>query len=60
MKHVSLRWKLFALFLGVSLSLFVILNTIGLNIMQEKMLTRRKEELYQDGTAYVSNYLLNS
>jgi len=60
MKHVSLRWKLFVLFLGVSLSLFVILNTIGLNIMQEKMLTRTKEELYQDGTVYVSNYLLSS
>ena len=59
MKHVSLLWKLLLLFLGLSVTLFVILNTAGLNLMQEKMLTRTKEELYQDGTAYVSKYLLN-
>ncbi len=59
MKHVSLLWKLLVLFLLVSLSLFVILNTMGLDIMQDKMLSRTKEELYQDGTTYVSNYLLN-
>ena len=58
MKHVSLLWKLILLFLGVSVSLFVILNTVGLDIMQDKMLARTKEELYQDGTAYVSKYLL--
>ncbi|MBP3569571.1 MAG: HAMP domain-containing protein [Lachnospiraceae bacterium] len=59
MKHVSLLWKLMALFLGLSLSLFVIFNTIGLDLMQDKMLARTKEELYQDGTYYVSNYLMN-
>ncbi|MBQ6696922.1 MAG: HAMP domain-containing protein [Lachnospiraceae bacterium] len=59
MKHVSLLWKLVALFLGLSLSLFVIFNTIGLDLMQDKMLARTKEELYQDGTYYVSNYLMN-
>ncbi len=59
MKHVSLLWKLLALLVGVSLSLFIILNTIGLDLMQEKMLARTKEELYQDGTFYVSNYLMN-
>ena len=59
MKHVSLLWKLLALLLGVSLSLFVILNTVGLDLIQDKMLTRTKEELYRDGTVYVSNYLLN-
>lgn len=58
MKHVSLLWKLLALCLGVSLSLFIILNTIGLNLMRDEMLARTKEELYQDGTFYVSNYLL--
>ena len=58
MKQVSLFWKLLALFLGVSLSLFVILNTIGLNLMQEEVLARTKEELYQDGTIYVSNYAI--
>lgn len=59
MKHISLLWKLLLLFVGLSVSLFVILNTAGLNLMQDKMLARTKEELYQDGTAYVSKYLLN-
>lgn len=59
MKHVSLLWKLIALFAGVSLSLFVLLNTVGLDIMQDTMLARTKEELYQDGTVYVSGYLLD-
>ena len=59
MKNVSLLWKLLVLFLGVSLSLFVILNTVGLNIMQDKMLARTKEEIYQNGTEYVSKHLLN-
>ena len=58
MKHISLLWKLLLLFLGISVSFFVILNTVGLNIMQSKMLSRTKEELYQNGTAYVSDYLL--
>jgi signal transduction histidine kinase len=58
MKHFSLLWKLLTLFAVVSVSLFVLLNTVGLDIMQEKTLTRTKEELYQDGTAYVSDYLL--
>jgi len=58
MKHVSLLWKLLLLFLGASVSFFVILNTVGLNIMQGKMLSRTKEELYRDGTKYVSEYLL--
>ncbi|MBQ4536278.1 MAG: GHKL domain-containing protein [Lachnospiraceae bacterium] len=59
MKHISLLWKLLALFVGLSVSLFVILNTIGLDIMQGKMLSRTKEELYRDGTNYVSDYLLD-
>lgn len=59
MKHVSLLWKLLVLFLGLSVSLFIILNTFGLDLMQNKMLARTKEELYQDGTAYVSKYLLD-
>ena len=54
MKHISLLWKLILLFCGVSVSLFVILNTVGLDIMQGKMLSRTKEELYQNGTAYLS------
>ena len=58
MKHFSLLWKLLVLFAVVSVSLFVMLNTVGLDIMQDRMLTRTKEELYQDGTAYVSDYLL--
>ncbi len=59
MKHVSLLWKLLLLFIGLSVSLFIILNTFGLNIMQNKMLSRTKEELYQNGTVYVSDYLLD-
>ena len=59
MKHNSLLWKLLALFLAVSVSFFVILNTLGLSIMQSKMLNRTKNELYQYGTDYVSEYLLN-
>lgn len=58
MKHISLLWKLLLLFLGVSVSFFVILNTVGLNIMQGEMLSRTKEELYQNGTVYISDYLL--
>ena len=58
MKHFSLLWKLLILFVAVSVSLFIILNTVGLNLMQDKMLSETKEELYQDGTAYVSDYLL--
>lgn len=58
MKHMSLLWKLLALFAGISIALFVILNTVGLHRMQDKMLTRTKETLYQDGTVYVSRYLL--
>lgn len=58
MKHFSLLWKLLVLFIVVSVSLFVVLNTIGLDIMQDRMLTRTKEELYQEGTEYVSDYLL--
>lgn len=59
MKHVSLLWKLLALFIGLSVTLFILLNTVGLDIMQDKMLARTKEELYQDGTKYVSKYLLD-
>ena len=59
MKHVSLKWKLLALFMGVSVSLFILLNTVGLGIMQDKTLGRTKEKLYQNGVDYVSNYLLN-
>lgn len=59
MKHVSLLWKLLALFGVLSVSLFVILNTAGLNIMQKKMLSKTKEELYRNGTKYVSEYLLD-
>ena len=59
MKHISLLWKLLALFVGLSVSLFIILNTIGLDIMQGRMLARTKEELYRDGTVYVSEYLLD-
>ncbi len=59
MKHVSLLWKLLFLFLGVSISMFIIMNTVGLNMMQGRMLDRTKEELYRDGTSYVSDYLLD-
>ena len=59
MKQVSLLWKLLGLMFGVSLALFVALNTIGLNVMQNKMLDRTKQELYHNGTEYVSEYLLN-
>jgi len=58
MKHVSLLWKLLFLFLGLSVSLFVVLNTVGLNIMQKRMLAKTKEELYRNGTVYVAEYLL--
>lgn len=58
MKHVSLLWKLLVLFAGLSVALFVVMNTVGLNLMQDSMLKRTKEKLYQDGTAYVSGYLL--
>lgn len=58
MKHVSLLWKLLVLFAGVSVALFVAMNTVGLNLMQDSMLKRTKEKLYQDGTVYVSEYLL--
>ena len=58
MKHFSLLWKLLVLFAVVSVSLFVVLNTVGQDIMQNKMLARTKEELYQDGTTYISDYLL--
>ena len=58
MKHFSLRWKLLFLFAVVSVALFVVLNTIGLNIMQNRTLIRTKEELYQNGTKYVSSYLI--
>ena len=58
MKHVSLLWKLLLLFLGVTVSIFVILNTLGLNIMHGKILSKTKEELYRNGTNYVSEYLL--
>ena len=59
MKHVSLLWKLLLIFLGVSVSMFIIMNTLGLNIMQGKILDRTKEKLYRDGTNYVSGYLLD-
>ena len=59
MKHFSLLWKLLLLFVGVSVAMFVIMNTVGLNIMQNRMLARTKEELYQNGTSYVSDYLLD-
>lgn len=58
MKHFSLRWKFLFLFALVSVVLFVVLNTIGLNSMQKEILTRTKEELYQTGTEYVSGYLV--
>ena len=59
MKHGSLLWKLLALFVGLSVTLFILLNTVGLDVMQDKMLARTKEELYRDGTKYVSKYLLD-
>ena len=58
MKHFSMLWKLLLLFLGVSLSLFIMLNTLGVKFMQNKLLERTKNELYQDATEYVSDYLL--
>ena len=58
MKHFSMLWKLLALFIGVSLAMFILLNTAGVNLMQKKLLDRTKKELYEDATEYVSDYLL--
>ena len=44
MKHFSLRWKLLFLFAVVSVVLFVVLNTVGLNIMENKILTHKNIE----------------
>ena len=54
MKHISLFFKLLMLLLGVAFSLFVLLNTMGVRMMQEKMLEKAKGELYQTANTYVS------
>jgi len=57
MKRFSLFSKFLLLYLVAALSMFILLNTAGVNLMQKRMLERTKEELYQDATMYVSGYL---
>ena len=58
MKRMSLLVKLLLLFLVVSVSFFILLNTVGVDRMTESVEERKREELYQDATMYVSEYLL--
>ena len=57
MKRFSLFSKFLLLYLVAAMSMFILLNTAGVNLMQKRMLERTKEELYQDATMYVSGYL---
>ena len=58
MKRFSLFTKLILLFLLASVSMFILLNTLGVRIMQDSMKDKAKEDLYEKATEYVSEYLL--
>ena len=47
----SMLVKLMGLFLGISISLFIFLNTIGLDKIKETVLDKKKECLYEYITA---------
>lgn len=57
MKRFSLFAKLSLLYVAVVVSFFVLLNSIGVSIMQDKLLERTKAELYETATEFVSGHL---
>ncbi len=59
MKHFSLFTKLLLVFLVAGVSMFILLNTVGVQLMKEQMLEKTKEDLYDMATEYVSEYLLD-
>ncbi len=58
MKRYATSWKFVLLYLAAALAMFLLLNTAGLNLLEERTLARTKEDLYRDATVYVSEYLL--
>ena len=59
MKHFSLFAKLLLVFSVAGVSMFILLNTVGVQLMKERMLEKTKEDLYDLATEYVSEYLLD-
>lgn len=59
MKRASLLIKLVLLFAIVSLSMFILLNTIGVRTMQDRLIADKKAELYEDANMLVSEYLMD-
>lgn len=57
MKHSSLFVKLVLLFLLASLSMFILLNTVGVQNMRKTMLENKREELYTEANLLVTDYL---
>ena len=58
MKRFSLMAKLLLVFLIAGTFMFVLLNTLGVHLMKEQMLEKKKEDLYGTATEYVSDYLM--
>lgn len=58
MKRTSLMVRLVVLYLLVSLSLFILLNTVGVRAMQRSLMEGRKSELYEDANRILTDYLM--
>ena len=58
MKRFSLFTKLLLVFLVAAVSMFVLLNTVGVQLMKNRMMEKTKQDLYGMATEYVSEYLL--
>lgn len=59
MKRFSLFTKLLLVFFVAAVSMFILLNTVGVQLMRDRMLEKTKEDLYDMATEYVSDYLLD-
>lgn len=59
MKRFSLFAKLLLVFFVAGVSMFVLLNTVGVQLMKDRMIEKTKEDLYDMATEYVSEYLMD-
>lgn len=57
MKHVAVAVKMLFLFLICDLALFILLNTVGLKLMQKNLVESKEEKLYDLAEVLVSDHL---
>ncbi len=59
MKNVSALVKYIITAVVLALLMFVLLNTVGLNFMQNRLVKNKEDELYAEANKIVNDYLMN-